>query len=170
MTSFSATIAWRNGLRARALPASRWTQRPSAFLPRAERCSGFARYASDSAPAKAAEAVKETPKDLPKEVKEIPKRAGRRSRKGLYGTSLAFVLLVGYIYGTDTRASVHRYGLVPLIRMIYLDAEDAHHFGVDNLKTLYQYGLHPRERGNQDGDGALSTEVRCAIRSCLVPC
>ncbi|KAJ5324816.1 hypothetical protein N7476_003416 [Penicillium atrosanguineum] len=158
MTSRSASIAWRNSLRARALPASRWTQRPSAFLPRAERC-GTVRYASESAPAKAAEVVKEAPKELPQEVKEIPKRAGRKSRKGIYGTSLAVVLLVGYIYGTDTRASVHRYGLVPLIRMIYPDAEDAHHAGVDAMKTLYQYGLHPRERGNQDGDGALSTEV-----------
>ncbi|KAJ5133355.1 hypothetical protein N7526_004720 [Penicillium atrosanguineum] len=130
----------------------------SAFLPRAERC-GTVRYASESAPAKAAEVVKEAPKELPQEVKEIPKRAGRKSRKGIYGTSLAVVLLVGYIYGTDTRASVHRYGLVPLIRMIYPDAEDAHHAGVDAMKTLYQYGLHPRERGNQDGDGALSTEV-----------
>lgn len=89
----------------------------------------------------------------------MPKRAGRKSLKGLYGTSLAVVLLVGYIYGTDTRASIHRYGLVPLIRMLYPDAEDAHHSGVENLKLLYQYGLHPRERGNPDGDGALSTEV-----------
>jgi len=158
MTSRSTTIAWRNSLRARALPASRWTQRPSAFL-RAERCSGTARYASEAAPAKTAEAAKEASKEIPKEVKEMPKRAGRKSLKGLYGTSLAVVLLVGYIYGTDTRASIHRYGLVPLIRMLYPDAEDAHHFGVENLKLLYQYGLHPRERGNPDGDGALSTEV-----------
>jgi dihydroorotate dehydrogenase len=168
MTSRSVTIAWRNSLRARSLPASRWTQRVSAVLPRTERCSGT-RYASDSAPAKAAEAVKEAPKEVPKEVKEIPKRAGRSSRRGLYGTSLAVVLLVGYIYGTDTRASIHRYGIVPLIRMLYPDAEDAHHFGVDNLKTLYQYGLHPRERGNPDGDGALSTEVFRTILYCLFP-
>jgi dihydroorotate dehydrogenase len=161
MTSRSASIAWRNSLRARALPASRWAQRPSAFLPRA----GTVRYASDSAAAKATEAVKEAPKEIPQEVKEIPKRAGRKSRKGIYGTSLAVVLLAGYLYGTDTRASVHRYGLVPLIRMIYPDAEDAHHAGVDTMKLLYQYGLHPRERGNQDGDGALSTEVCFATSS-----
>jgi dihydroorotate dehydrogenase len=72
---------------------------------------------------------------------------------------LALTLLVGYVYGTDTRASVHRYGVVPLIRALYPDAEDAHHVGVDTLKMLYKYGLHPRERGDPDGDGALATEV-----------
>lgn len=152
MTSASATMAWRAGLRARSLPAARWTQRPSASLPKlAERLPGTARYASESA-STAAEAVKEAPK-------ELPKRAARSSRKGLYGTSLALALLVGYVYGTDTRASIHRYGMVPLIRWLIPDAEEAHHFGVDMLKTLYQYGLHPRERGNPDRDGALATEV-----------
>jgi dihydroorotate dehydrogenase len=43
--------------------------------------------------------------------------------------------------------------------MLYPDAEEAHHIGVEALKTLYKYGLHPRERGNQDGDGVLATEV-----------
>lgn len=110
-----------------------------------------------------AETVKEAPK-------EIPKKASRGSRKALYGTSLAVVLLVGYIYGTDTRASIHRYAVVPLIRQLFPDAEDAHHVGVDALKLLYQYGLHPRERGNPDSDGALATEVwRYPRLRCLVP-
>jgi dihydroorotate dehydrogenase len=68
-------------------------------------------------------------------------------------------LLVGFVYSSDTRASVHRYAVVPLIRKLYPDAEEAHHLGVDTLKTLYKYGLHPRERGDPDGDGALATEV-----------
>ena len=156
MTSRSASTAWRASLRARSLPASRWSQRPSALLPkRAERCPGaarYARYASDSAPATAANTVSEA-------AKKLPKRAGRGSRKVLYGTSLAVVLLVGYIYGTDTRASFHRYGAVPLIRTIFPDAEEAHHMGVDNLKLLYRFGLHPRERGDPDRDGVLATEV-----------
>ena len=153
MTSASATMAWRAGLRARSLPAARWSQRPSALLPkRAERLPSAVRYASDSAPAKATEPVKEA-------AKELPKRAARGSRKGLYGTSFALALLVGYIYGTDTRASIHRYAMVPLIRMLYPDAEEAHHFGVEMLKSLYEYGMHPRERGNPDSDGALATEV-----------
>ncbi|KAJ5907615.1 hypothetical protein N7495_000297 [Penicillium taxi] len=149
MTSASASMAWRAGLRARSLPTSRWSQRPATLLKR-EGVIG-ARYASDSAPA-AAEAVKEA-------SKEVPKRAARGSRKTLYGTSLAVVLLVGYIYGTDTRASFHRYGVVPIVRNIYPDAEDAHHEGVYWLKLLHQFGLHPRERGDPDRDGALATEV-----------
>lgn len=152
-------MAWRTGLRTRALPATRWSQRPSTLFPkRAERCPGFSRYASDStkAPAEAATtAATETAKEIPK---ALPKRAGRRSRKALYG-SLAAVLLFGYVYGLDTRASIHRYAVVPLIRLLYPDAEEAHHFGVENLKFLYKFGLHPRERGNVDSDGALATEV-----------
>lgn len=151
-------MAWRAGLRARSFPAPRFSQRPTALLPRrAERGPGAVRYASDAAPA---EPVKEAAKETPK---EIPRRAGRKSRKGLYGTSLAVVLLVGYIYGTDTRASIHRYGVVPFLRVLYPDAEDAHHAGVDNLKALYRFGLHPRERGNPDGDNALATEVCTSV-------
>ncbi|KAJ5529563.1 hypothetical protein N7527_002956 [Penicillium freii] len=149
-------MAWRASVRARALPTSRLTQRPSALLPkRAQRYPGASRYASDSAASAPAEAAKETAKDATKEAtKEIPAK-----RAALYGASLALTLLVGYIYGTDTRASIHRYGIVPLIRLLWPDAEDAHHIGVENLKMLYQYGLHPRERGEPDRDGALATEV-----------
>ncbi|KAL3474910.1 hypothetical protein BJX99DRAFT_230945 [Aspergillus californicus] len=113
------------------------------------------RYASDVATTEAkaaAETVKET-------AKEAPKKAGRGLRRTVISTSLAFTVLVGYIYGTDTRASFHRYGVVPLIRAFYPDAEDAHHLGVDTMKTLYKYGLHQRERGDPDGDGALETEI-----------
>lgn len=92
----------------------------------------------------------------------MSKKAGRSSKRGLYGTSLALVLVVGYFYGTDTRASIHRYGVVPLLRLIYPDAEEAHHASVETLKTLYKYGLHPRERGSPDSDGALATEV-CSL-------
>ncbi|OQE32245.1 hypothetical protein PENSTE_c001G00803 [Penicillium steckii] len=158
MTSRSASIAWRNSLRARSLHATRWSQRPALLPKRPDHVPAALRYASDSAPA--AETVKEAAKDAAKEApKEIPKKAARGSRKGLYGTTLALALLVGYIYGTDTRASAHRYAIVPLIRMLYPDAEEAHHVGVDMLKQLYRFGLHPRERGDQDGDGALATEV-----------
>lgn len=157
MVASSVALAWRSaGPRARALPSFRCAQRPSIFrnhavVPR----QGAVRYASDSTTTQAAtttEAAAET-------AKEAPKKAGRGSRRIFLGTSLALTLLVGYVYGTDTRASVHRYGVVPLLRLLYPDAEDAHHLGVDTLKTLYQFGLHPRERGNPDGDGALTTEV-----------
>ncbi|KAJ6169196.1 hypothetical protein N7497_002039 [Penicillium chrysogenum] len=150
-------MAWRASVRARALPTCRLTQRPSAFPPETD--PALPRYASDSAPPAPSEAAKETAKDATKEAtKEIPRKAGRGSKKALYGASLALTLLVGYIYGTDTRASIHRYGVVPLIRLLWPDAEDAHHIGVENLKMLYQYGLHPRERGEPDRDGALATE------------
>lgn len=158
MACNSAAMAWRASVRARAIPASRWTQRPSAMLPkRATRYPGAARYASESAAPAPTEAAKETVNET---AKDVPRKAKRGSRKALYATSLAVTLLVGYVYGTDTRASIHRYGIVPLIRLLYPDAEDAHHMGVDNLKKLYQFGLHPRERGEPDRDGALSTEVQ----------
>lgn len=151
MASKTTTIAWRAAsARTRGLP-TRWAQRPSGSLPRRpiiSQCFSTSRYATEAASSGAAATVK-----------AAPKRAGRGAKRAFYGTSLALTLLVGYFYGTDTRASVHRYATVPLIRLIYPDAEEAHHAGVDSLKVMYRYGLHPRERGNPDGDGALATEV-----------
>ncbi|KAA8650610.1 hypothetical protein EYZ11_002760 [Aspergillus tanneri] len=155
MAANTAALAWRAaGAKVRALPSLRGAQPSSIFSKRPLVCRQWAvRYASDTAnTAAASEAATET-------VKQAPKKAGRGSRRIVLGTSLALTLLVGYVYGTDTRASIHRYGVVPLIRLLYPDAEDAHHIGVDILKTLYKYGLHPRERGNPDGDGVLATEV-----------
>lgn len=80
-------------------------------------------------------------------------------RKFIFRTSLAVLLLGGYFYSTDTRASAHRYIAVPLVRWLYPDAEDAHHAGVAVLKKLYKFGLHPRERSSPDLDGKLATEV-----------
>lgn len=184
MVASSAALAFRAaaGLRARAVPTPLY-QRPSMYYRQtAAQVQCSLRYSSDAKPEGAAsekggkgegseapkeaspketspkEAAKEVPKEPPPSPKEAPKKSGRRSRK-LLGTSFFVALLVGYVYGTDTRASIHRYGLVPLIRLLYPDAEDAHHMGVDTLKQLYEFGLHPRERGNPDGDGVLSTEV-----------
>ncbi|PYI08165.1 dihydroorotate reductase pyre [Aspergillus sclerotiicarbonarius CBS 121057] len=153
----AVALAWRSaGRRAPALPSLRATQRPS-ILHR-ESLLRQVRYSSDAA-SQTKEAAKETTAQVTETVKETPKKAGRKLKRTVLGTSLALTLLVGYIYGTDTRASVHRYGVVPLVRLLYPDAEDAHHFGVDILKTLYKYGLNPRERGDPDGDGSLVTEV-----------
>lgn len=85
-------------------------------------------------------------------------------RKFIFRTSLAVVLLGGYLYFTDTRASAHRYIAVPLVRWLYPDAEDAHHAGVAALKELYRLGFHPRERSSPDLDGKLGTEVRDTLR------
>ncbi|CAL5869676.1 uncharacterized protein PFLUO_LOCUS3906 [Penicillium psychrofluorescens] len=144
MASKSTAIAWRAAsARTRGLSATRWAQRP-----KINQCFSTSRYTSEAASSNPVETVK-----------AAPKRAGRGAKRAFYGTSLALTLLVGYFYGTDTRASAHRYAIVPLIRAIYPDAEEAHHVGVDSLKLMYRYGLHPRERGNPDADGALATEV-----------
>ena len=55
---------------------------------------------------------------------------------------------------------MHQWLVVPSIRYIYPDAEKAHHFGTRALKTLYQFGLHPRERPSRGKDEAdISVEV-----------
>lgn len=157
MATNAVALAWRSaGRRAPALHSLRATQRPS-ILHR-ETLLRQVRYSSDAA-SQTKEAAKETTAQVTETVKEAPKKTGRKLKRTVWGTSLALTLLAGYVYGTDTRASVHRYGVVPLVRLLFPDAEDAHHFGVDILKTLYKYGLNPRERGDPDSDGALLTEV-----------
>lgn len=128
---------------------------------------GGYRYSSDKASEVTEKAAEKATEPVKESFKEVPKKKNRTLRRTVWGTTVAATLLVGYLYGTDTRASIHRYGVVPLIRMLYPDAEDAHHVGVDTLKTLYEYGLHPRERGNPDGDGALTTEVNHLLPTLL---
>ena len=86
-----------------------------------------------------------------------------RLRTVFLGTSIAASLYVVYLYATDTRASVHRWVVPPLLRFLYPDAEDAHHAGTKALKTLYGLNLHPRERpeasSNGTTDGTLSVSV-----------
>ena len=64
------------------------------------------------------------------------------------GTTISLALLFGYLYITDVRAGVHQWAVVPSLRWIYDDAEEAHEVGTASLKALYKWGLHPRERGN----------------------
>lgn len=82
-----------------------------------------------------------------------------RLKNLFYGTSIALFLTFSYLYITDTRASVHQWLVVPAIRALYPDAEDAHHAGTKSLKALYTFGLHPRERGEPDAKGDLKVEV-----------
>ncbi|MCJ1464286.1 Dihydroorotate dehydrogenase (quinone), mitochondrial [Pseudocyphellaria aurata] len=82
-----------------------------------------------------------------------------RSKNLLLGTSIGLLVAFGYYYITDTRASVHQWLAVPSLRWIYEDAEEAHEAGTKALKTLYELGLHPRERGNIDSAGNLAVEV-----------
>jgi dihydroorotate dehydrogenase len=82
-----------------------------------------------------------------------------RLKIALFGTSLVLGAGLIYFYITDTRASAHRWLVVPALRLVYPDPEDAHHAGNSALKTLWQFGLYPRERGNPDEAGDLKVEV-----------
>ena len=80
-------------------------------------------------------------------------------RNIVLGTGFAVFLVGAYAYLTDTRAGFHRW-IAPLsLRFIYDDAEEAHEAGVKALRLLYQFGLHPRERSEPDGQGDLEIEV-----------
>jgi dihydroorotate dehydrogenase len=84
---------------------------------------------------------------------------GTRTKNFVFGTVLAVGLSFGYLYVTDTRASIHEWLLVPALRQIYPDGEDAHHAGTRMLKALHSFGLNPRERGSEDSTGDLAVEV-----------
>lgn len=75
------------------------------------------------------------------------------------GTLFIISTGLGYLYITDTRASVHEWLSPPAIRFLYPDAEDAHHVGTSILKALWSFGLHPRERPATKDQGTLSIEV-----------
>ncbi|KIY01025.1 uncharacterized protein Z520_03691 [Fonsecaea multimorphosa CBS 102226] len=77
----------------------------------------------------------------------------------LYGATLVFGLGIIYFYVTDTRASIHRYVVIPALRLVYRDPEEAHHAGNAILKSLWDFGLHPRERGDPDQQHDLEVEV-----------
>lgn len=70
-----------------------------------------------------------------------------RLKNLLLGTTISLALLFGYLYITDVRAGIHQWAVVPSLRWIYDDAEEAHEVGTASLKRLYKWGLHPRERG-----------------------
>src|SRR6266536_4041735 len=53
--------------------------------------------------------------------------ASTRLKNFFYGASLTFFIAFGYLYITDTRAGAHQWLVVPAIRLLYPDAEDAHH-------------------------------------------
>lgn len=85
--------------------------------------------------------------------------AGSRVFNFFYGTTLILGLGIIYVYITDTRASIHRWVVIPALRWIYPDPEQAHEVGNRSLKQLWTFGLHPRERGNPDAKGDLAVNV-----------
>ncbi|KAJ4989900.1 dihydroorotate reductase [Stagonosporopsis vannaccii] len=84
---------------------------------------------------------------------------GTRTKNFVYGTLAAVGLSFGYLYATDTRSSIHEWLVVPALRQIYPDGEDAHHAGTRMLVALHSFGLNPRERGDDDTKGDLAVEV-----------
>lgn len=88
-----------------------------------------------------------------------PIQGPSRTRNILIASTICLGAGLGYLYITDTRASVHWWLTVPLVRALWPDAEDAHENGVRILKELYRFGLHPRERGRLDDAKDLETEV-----------
>ena len=78
----------------------------------------------------------------------------------LYGGALAASLYVTYLYATDTRASFHRWLVPRMMRLLFPDAEDAHHAGTLALKTLHALHIHPRER---DSSLAGAPELRTSV-------
>lgn len=85
--------------------------------------------------------------------------AGSRILNFFYGTTLVLGLGIIYVYVTDTRASVHRYIVIPALRWFYPDPEEAHHVSNQTLKALWDFGLYPRERGDFDQKKDLEVEV-----------
>ena len=75
------------------------------------------------------------------------------------GATLLLGLGIIFVYVTDTRASAHRYIVIPALRLVYRDPEEAHHAGNSILKRMWDLGLHPRERHDPDAEGDLSVEV-----------
>lgn len=76
-----------------------------------------------------------------------------------YSSTLVLGLGILYVYITDTRASIHRWVVIPALRMIYEDPEEAHEVGNRSLKQLWTFGLYPRERGDPDKKGDLAIEI-----------
>ncbi|KAH8603172.1 hypothetical protein B0O99DRAFT_498986 [Bisporella sp. PMI_857] len=82
-----------------------------------------------------------------------------RLKNILYGSSISLLAIFTYLYATDTRASAHQWLVVPLLRTIFPDAEDAHHFGTRALRTLYSLNLNPRERNTEETDKNIGVTV-----------
>ncbi|KAK6582783.1 hypothetical protein PZA11_005191 [Diplocarpon coronariae] len=82
-----------------------------------------------------------------------------RLKNLLYGTSLSLFAIFSYLYITDTRASLHQWLVVPTLRWVYPDAEDAHRAGTKALKAAYSLNIHPRERTTHKEEETLGTTV-----------
>ena len=82
-----------------------------------------------------------------------------RLKNAFYGGSLILGASLVYFYITDTRASAHRWVVIPALRLFYPDPEEAHQVGNGALKALWRLGLYPRERGDPDKKEDLQIDV-----------
>ncbi|EME43721.1 hypothetical protein DOTSEDRAFT_71541 [Dothistroma septosporum NZE10] len=134
---------------------------------RAQSTTSEAAKATAESAAKTTVVAKATADTAAKASAEVAKDTAKATASGgsrliayIYGTGLVLLLGFGFLYVTDTRASIHQYLAVPFVRLVHSDAEEAHHAGIRYIKGLYDFGLHPRERGNKDQElGDLKVEV-----------
>lgn len=80
----------------------------------------------------------------------------RRTVASVFAISLITFVLY---YLTDTRAAFHRNIAAPVLRLLHQDAEEAHEAGVEALKYLYRFRLHPRDRSGEDDSEILKVKV-----------
>jgi hypothetical protein len=101
--------------------------------------------------------VKATSSGLRPYTTAAPLRRSSQIKNVFIASAVFLGTFIGYIEITDTRAGIHRWLAVPLIRTIWPNAEDAHKAGVRVLKELSRLGLNPRDRGQDAKE--LETEV-----------
>lgn len=78
----------------------------------------------------------------------------------LFATAAAGSAVVIVHICTDTRFStLHKHIVVPAIRKIFPDGEEAHHYSTQAMKTMGKLGINIRERGNLDQAGDLAVEI-----------
>lgn len=148
-TSTSRHMQQSIGLARRQLHTQPQPFRPTVRLPSRQSLSQQLRHSSSELKTEVAAS----------EIKGDARSAFTRIKNLFYGTSIVLAVTFTYLYVTDTRANIHQYLVVPTLRTLIPDAEDAHKVGNNALKALYTFGLHPRERGDPDAAGDLRVEV-----------
>jgi dihydroorotate dehydrogenase len=88
--------------------------------------------------------------------------ASKGFKNAVYLTCGTVFLASGYYAVTDVRFTFHQWPVVPMLRAVYRDAEEGHAAAIAMLRTLYAFGLHPRERGDSDASGDLQVKVSFA--------
>jgi len=76
--------------------------------------------------------VKATSSGLRSYTKDSRLRRLSQVKNVIVASAVFLGTFIGYIEITDTRAGIHRWLAVPLIRTMWPDAEDAHKAGVSN--------------------------------------